>query len=139
MWDAPDIRVSCDLKLLPIFDYAHPIITKLTLAFLNLYQQSKKWVHFINSLSWDTVDFIVPWSKRPPPFFDHSHPKIISNKHDWNPVKYLNVLHHNRTQKQLQYFFLNIGKLTSFFGNLDISGYFHQKSITYIKNRELHS
>ena len=33
---------------------------------------------------------------------DHSHPKISNDKHDWNPVKYLNVLHHNRTQKQLQ-------------------------------------
>ena len=30
---------------------------------------------------------------------DHSHPKISNDKHDWNPVKYLNVLHHNRTQK----------------------------------------
>ena len=24
------------------------------------------------------------------------------NEHDWTPVKYLNVLHHNRTQKQLR-------------------------------------
>ena len=26
-----------------------------------------------------------------------------NNKHDWTPVKYLNVLNHNRTQKQLQH------------------------------------
>ena len=30
-----------------------------------------------------------------------------SNKHDWRFIKYLNVLHYNRTQKQLQHFFLN--------------------------------
>ena len=52
------------------------------------------------------------------PIFDHSHPKTSNNKDDWNPVKYLNVLHHNRTQKQLQYFFLiSFKNLTaSFFG-----------------------
>ena len=27
-----------------------------------------------------------------------------SNKHDWTPVKYLNVLHEIRTQKQLQHY-----------------------------------
>ena len=27
--------------------------------------------------------------------------KKSNNKHDWNPVKYLNVFHHNRTKKQL--------------------------------------
>ena len=33
---------------------------------------------------------------------------ITSNKeHDWTPVKYLNVLHHSRTQNPLQHFFLN--------------------------------
>ena len=36
------------------------------------------------------------------PIFDYSHPKIINSKHNWNPVKYLNVLHLKRTQKQLQ-------------------------------------
>ena len=34
--------------------------------------------------------------------------KTSNNKYDWTPIKYLNVLHHNRTQKQLQYFILNI-------------------------------
>ena len=68
MWDVPDFRFPYDLKILPIFDHAHPIITKLTLAFLNLYQHAKKSAHFINSLSWDTADFRVSWSKRPHPF-----------------------------------------------------------------------
>ena len=31
-----------------------------------------------------------------------------NNKHDWTPIKYLNVFHHNRKQKQLQFSFLNI-------------------------------
>ena len=30
--------------------------------------------------------------------------KTSNSKHDWNPVKYLNVLHHKKTQKQLRYF-----------------------------------
>ena len=64
MGDAPDFRVPHDLNFIPIFDNAHPIITKLTLAFLNLYQRAKKSVHFINSLSWDISDFRVPWSNR---------------------------------------------------------------------------
>ena len=34
--------------------------------------------------------------------------KTSNNKYDWTSIKYLNVLHHNRTQKQLQYFILNI-------------------------------
>ena len=34
--------------------------------------------------------------------------KTSNNKYDWTPIKYLNVLHHNRTQKQFQYFILNI-------------------------------
>ena len=63
-----DFRVLYDPKVLPIFDHAHPIIIKLTLAFLNLYQHAQKSAHFINSLSWDIADFRVPWSKRPPPF-----------------------------------------------------------------------
>ena len=36
------------------------------------------------------------------------HGITSNNKHDWTPIKYLNILHHNRTQKQFQYFFLNI-------------------------------
>ena len=34
--------------------------------------------------------------------------KTSNNKYDWTPIKYLNVLHHNRTQKQLRQYFLNI-------------------------------
>ena len=34
--------------------------------------------------------------------------KTSNNKYDWTSIKYLNVLHHNITQKQLQYFILNI-------------------------------
>ena len=68
MWDAPDFRVPYDLNFIPIFDHAHPIITKLTLAFLNLYQHAKKSAHFSNPLSWDAADLRVPWSKRPHPF-----------------------------------------------------------------------
>ena len=40
------------------------------------------------------------------PIFYHNHPKTSNNKHDCTPIKYLNILHHYRTQKQLQYFFL---------------------------------
>ena len=68
MWDTPDFRVIYDLKFLPIFDHVHPIIIKLTF-FLNLYQNAKKSAHFINSFSWDTADFRVPWSKKPCSFF----------------------------------------------------------------------
>ena len=83
MWDAPDFRVPYDLNFIATqFDHANPIITKLTLAFLNLYQYAKKSVHFINSLSSDTADF-------------RSHPKISHDKYNWNPAKYLK-----------QYFFL---------------------------------
>ena len=42
--------------------------------------------------------------------FDHSHPKISNDKQDWDLVKYLNVFHQNRTQKQLQSFFQYIAK-----------------------------
>ena len=33
-----------------------------------------------------------------------------NNEHDRTPVKYLNVLHHRRTQQQLQQFFLIVCK-----------------------------
>ena len=59
MWDAPDFRVAYDQKFLSIFDHAHPIIIKLTLAFLNFHQNAIKSAHFINSLSWDTADFMI--------------------------------------------------------------------------------
>ena len=40
MRDAPEFRVPYDLNFIAThFDHVHPIITKLTLAFLNLYQQ----------------------------------------------------------------------------------------------------
>ena len=112
MWDAPDFRVPYDLKVLPIFDHAHPIIIKLTLAFLNFYQHAKKSVHFINSLSFDTADFRVLLSKRPFPFLTHDHPTTSNNKHNWNPVTHLNVLHQNRTKKQLGYFLIYWKNLT---------------------------
>ena len=68
MWNAPDFIAPYDLNFIPIFDHAQPIITKLTLAFLNVYQHVKKSAHFINPHSWDTAYFRVPWSKRPRPF-----------------------------------------------------------------------
>ena len=53
----------------------------------------------------------------------------LRNKwYGWAPVKYMNVLHLNRTQKQLRDFFLN--KLQKYCplssGTLDISGQFHK-------------
>ena len=43
---------------------------------------------------------------------------ITSNKYDWTSVKYLNVLHHNGTQKQFTILFLHIAKILpiSYFG-----------------------
>ena len=78
MWDAPDFRVPYDLNFILIFDHAHPIITKLTLAFLTLHQNAKKSAHFINSLSWDTADFRVPWFKTPPPFLTKATQKQVT-------------------------------------------------------------
>ena len=53
-----------------------------------------------------------------------------NNEHDWTPAKYVNVLHHNITQKQLQQFFFDI--LQKYYqlpilGTLDMSRHFHQK------------
>ena len=47
-------------------------------------------------------------SKETASIFDHNFLKTSNkhDKHDWTSIKYLNDLHHNRTQKQLQYFFL---------------------------------
>ena len=56
--------------------------------------------------------------------------KTSNNEHDWTPVKYLNVLHHNITQKRLQQLFLStVQKYYQFpiLGTLDMSGHFHQK------------
>ena len=53
-----------------------------------------------------------------------------NNKHDWALIKYLNVFHHNRKQKQLQHFFLNIlQKYYQFpiLDTLDMSVQFYQK------------
>ena len=57
------------------------------------------------------------------PKFDHNHPKPSNYKHDLNPIKYLNVLHYNRTQKQWQPFLLCIAKIIrtfyfAYFGNV---------------------
>ena len=80
MWDAPDFRFPYDLKVLPIFDHTHPIITKLTLGFVNVYQHAKKSAHFINSLSWDTADFRAPWYKRPCQFLTTATQKQVATK-----------------------------------------------------------
>ena len=44
-------------------------------------------------------NILESWCKRQLPFL--SKPKTSKNRHDWTPIKYLNVLHHNRIQKQL--------------------------------------
>ena len=49
-----------------------------------------------------------------------------NNKHGWIPIKYLNGLHHNRTQNQLQHSLQKYYQLP-ILGTLDISGHFHQK------------
>ena len=57
----------------------------------------------------------------------HSHPETSNNKHDWNPVKYLNVLHHNRAKSSCDTFsniLQNLSKLP-FLSTLDMFGYFH--------------
>ena len=56
--------------------------SKLTLAFLNVYQHAKKSAHFINSLSLsrDTADFRVPWSERPCPFLTTATQKKVTTK-----------------------------------------------------------
>ena len=42
--------------------------------------------------------------------------QVITNMTScWDIVKYLDVLHHNRTQKQLQYFLIYCKNLTNFF------------------------
>ena len=118
MWDTPDFRVPYDLKVLPIFNHAHPTIIKLTLVFLNLYQHAKnKLIISIHSLEIQQVSEFHDL-KRPRPFLTTKTQKrthVCNNKHERSPVKYLDVLHHNRTQKQLQYFFLIYCKnLTNF-------------------------
>ena len=58
--------------------------------------------------------------------------KTSNKKYDWAPAKYfyLNILHHNRTQMQLQQLFHNV--LQKYYqlpiwGNLDMSDHLHQK------------
>ena len=55
--------------------------------------------------------------------------KTCNNEHDWNLITYLNVLHHNRTQKQLQHFFNILQKYCQIpiLDTLSMSGHFHQK------------
>ena len=52
-----------------------------------------------------------------------------NKKHNWAPVKYLNILHHSRTKKQLQHFLIILQKCYQLpiLGTLDMSGHFHQK------------
>ena len=92
-----------------IFEYTHQII-KLMFNFLNLYQHAKNMqkISSFHQIIFEIyiADFRVPWSKRWHPVFDYNHPKISNSKDDWTSIKYLNVLHHNRTQMQLQYCFL---------------------------------
>ena len=55
--------------------------------------------------------------------------KTSNNEHDWTPVKYLNVLHHNRTQSSCDNFFLIYCKNYQFpiLVILDMYGHFYQK------------
>ena len=55
--------------------------------------------------------------------FHHNHPKTSNNKHDWTPIRYLNVLYHNRAQKNCSTEILP----ASYLGNLDMSSCFYQK------------
>ena len=50
----------------------------------------------------------------------------IYNQHGWALIKYLNVLHLNRTQKQLLHSLQKYYQLP-ILGTLEISGHFHQK------------
>ena len=70
MWNAPDFRVPYNLEVLPIFDHAHLIIIKLTLAFLNLYQHAKKSAH--------VFDHNYPKTDIPTWFFENLGQKIES-------------------------------------------------------------
>ena len=47
---------------------------------------------------------MVPWKPEltSVTFLSTFYTLTSNNEHDWSPVKYLNVLHHNRTQKKLQ-------------------------------------
>ena len=59
----------------------------------------------------------------------HNKQKQVTNKHDWTHLKYLNVLYHCTTQKQLQYFVLNILRKYSrlpILGTLDVPVQFYQ-------------
>ena len=61
-----------------------------------------------------------------------------SNKHNKSPIKYLNVLHQNRTQKQLLNYFLivlqNYCKLP-ILGPLGMSGNFYQNDKANLQKR----
>ena len=86
--------------------------------------------------------FVIPFGYL---FFQHmfhGHGLIIKlykilqmkskNKHDWIPIRYLNILHHNRIQKQLLHFFLNMLQKyhqLSILGTLDLHDNFHQKPL----------
>ena len=54
--------------------------------------------------------------------------KTNNNKHDWNPVKYLNVFASQQNTNTVPILFLNILQKLPFLGTVDMSG-FHQKLI----------
>ena len=88
-----------------IFEDTHPIIIKFSFPkFLSVsmqkigsFHQFIFWIYILYYIS----DFKVK-VETTAPIFDHNHPKTSNNKHDWTHIKYLNVLHDNRTQKQSQ-------------------------------------
>ena len=65
-------------------------------------------------------DWLLTWNTK----------ETSKNEHNWTPLKYLNVLRHNRTQKQSWQFFLNILQKCyqlPIFGTLNISGHLYKK------------
>ena len=53
--------------------------------------------------------------------------KISNKKHDWTTAKYLNILHHYRTQKHFFLILLQKYYHLPILSTLDSSGHFHQK------------
>ena len=70
-----------------------------------MYQHAKKSVHQFALKIQQISEF---HGRKGHPHFRPQPPK--NNEHDWNPVKYLNLLHHKRTQNQLRWFFLKYYK-----------------------------
>ena len=84
MMDSYNRAELCELELLN--KVLHDIINKVAMS---LYEADGLIV--LNEVTRQTMDKI--------------RKKTSKSEHDWTPVKYLNVLHHNRTQKQSQQFF----------------------------------